>query len=364
MSNDVDIDKALATAPTHAPSGRELSKWERAINSTEERFAKVAGEGALVSFEREALFAMQHLTKANFTAEIAAKNPRSVYLAMTNVAATGLTLNPAYGLAYLVPRNGAIVLDISYKGLLQIATDTGSIAWGRAEVVYETDSFEYAGPAAAPIHRGNVFAKDRGAIIGAYCIAKTADGDILTEVMTMEQIETVRGASESWKRGEVGKKGPWEAYFSEMCRKAVIKRAQKTWPRTDRSQRLAHAVDVASDAEGGYTFEHHDANPIPQTLIGDSRQDECNEAAEQYSEAVQAIKAAIFKEDWQEMSDVWAMIPMAAQMALNLAPSKGGIFSTHERKCIKEKQQRRTLPADSQPYRPYEGPTESFYGDK
>lgn len=354
MSNEVDIDKALATAPTHAPSGRELSKWERAINSTEERFAKVAGDGALVAFEREALFAMQHLTKADFTTNVAAKNPRSVYLAMTNVAATGLTLNPAYGLAYLVPRNGAIVLDISYKGLLQIATDTGSIAWGRAEVVYETDSFEYAGPAAAPIHRGNVFAKDRGAIIGAYCIAKTADGDILTEVMTMEQIETVRGASESWKRGEAGKKGPWEAYFSEMCRKAVIKRAQKTWPRTDRSQKLAHAVDVASEAEGGYTFEQSGSeHQIPQTLIGDSRQDECNEAAEQYSEAVQALKIAIHKEDWQEMTDVWGMIPMAAQMALNLAPSKGGIFSTHERKCIKEKQQRRAVNMDSQNFQPF-----------
>src|SRR3546814_4153463 len=91
---------------------------------------------------------------------------------MINVASTGLTLNPAHGHAYLVPRDGAIVLDISYKGLIKIATDTGSVLWARAECVYGKDTFRYHGPAAMPEHEADPFS-ERGEIVGAYCIAKT-----------------------------------------------------------------------------------------------------------------------------------------------------------------------------------------------
>lgn len=346
MSSEIDIDKALEVAPTHAPSGRELSKWERAINSAEARFAAVAGTGSLVTFDREALFAMQHLTKSDFATKIASQNPRSVFLAMTNVAATGLTLNPAYGLAYLVPRDGAIRLDISYKGLLQIATDTGSIKWGRAECVYANDEFEYNGPAAAPVHKSKPFG-DRGEMIGVYSIAKTDDGDILCGVMTMEQLDTVRSKSDAWKRGGEGSRGPWESFPEEMAKKAVLKRDQKTWPRTDKSQKLAQAVEISNDADGGYTFER-DAAP-PAQLIGDDRKARCDEAAEQYEEAVNKIRASIYKEDWAGMTDAWAQIPSSAQMDLYLAPSRGGLFSTHERKCIKERQVHFTPPNEDFP---------------
>jgi recombination protein RecT len=348
MSNEIDIDKALEVAPTHAPSGRELSKWERAINSAEARFAAVAGTGSLVTFDREALFAMQHLTKSDFATKIASQNPRSVFLAMTNVAATGLTLNPAYGLAYLVPRDGAIRLDISYKGLLQIATDTGSIKWGRAECVYTNDEFEYNGPAAAPVHKSKPFG-DRGEMIGVYSIAKTDDGDILCGVMTIEQLDTVRSKSDAWKRGSEGSRGPWESFPEEMAKKAVLKRDQKTWPRTDKSQKLAQAVEISNEADGGYTFDQGDSHIPPANLLGEDRKQACDEAMEQYEEAVHAIKVAIHKEDWAEMTAVWAMIPMTAQMALNLAPTKGGVFSTHERACIKERQVRFTKPNDDFP---------------
>lgn len=340
MSNDtdtIDIDKALDAAPDTAPNGRPLAKWERAIEASRKRFDLIA-DGASVNYDREALFAMQHLIKSDYAMKIAEGNPKSVILAMANVAATGLTLNPAYGLAYLVPRDGAIKLDISYKGLLQIATDSGSILWGRADVVREADSFAYCGPAAAPEHKCNPFATDRGDIVGAYVIAKTHTGDILCGIMTRAELDTVRGKSDAWNRGKVGQKGPWEAFPEEMCKKAVIKRDQKTWPRTDQHKRLADAVEIANEAEGNYTFDHGGA--IPQNLIGDDRKDRHDDAAEQYAEAVQAVKLAIYRKDWPAMADAWAQVPQAAQMDLYLAPSKGGIFSTHERKCLHDNQRK------------------------
>lgn len=236
--------------PKQAPA---LKPYEMAIAKVEERFAQTA-EG--LTYDREKIFAMQALMKTDFAMETANKNPMSVQLAMLNVAATGLTLNPAYGLAYLVPRDKAIVLDISYKGLLRIATDTGSILWGRAEVVYAADTFTYNGPAAAPVHQANPFAKDRGEVIGAYCIAKTIDGDILTEVMDLAELEKIRGKSDLYKNR---KSGPWVEWFVEMCRKAVIKRAQKTWPHSERTEKLLDAIELVNAAEGGYTL---DAQPV------------------------------------------------------------------------------------------------------
>jgi phage RecT family recombinase len=336
MSNesDIDLDKALATTPETTPNGRPLAKWERAIEASRKRFEQIADK-SLVTYDRESLFAMQHLIKSDYAMKIAEQNPKSVILAMANVAATGLSLNPAYGLAYLVPRDGAIRLDISYKGLLQIATDTGSIKWGRADVVYKADSFVYNGPADAPEHRADVFAKDRGEIIGAYCIAKTCDGDILAGVMTLAELHTVRGASESWKRGAVGKKGPWENYFEEMAKKAIIKRDQKTWPKTDQHKRLNDAIQIANEAEGGYTFDHAGParvieSPPVKILPTDGAWDHIGDEAREYLEQRAAIVKDLYEAqgveaantyldglqlDAEETIAIWTLLPSPLRTA-------------------------------------------------
>lgn len=74
--------------------------------------------------------------------------------------------------------------------------------------------------------------------------------------------------------------------------------------------------------------------------IPDQRKERCDDAAEQYAESVEVIKAAIDTEDWITMTEAWGEIPASAQMDLYLAPTKGGVFTTHERKCIKERQVR------------------------
>lgn len=97
----------------------------------------------------------------------------------------------------------------------------------------------------------------------------------------------------------------------------------------------------------------HNDTP-PAALIADQRKQRCDEAAEQYAEAVEVIKDAIAREDWITMTEAWVEIPQAAQMDLYLAPSKGGIFSTHERKCVKEQQVREPAPVTDNPDFPLE----------
>lgn len=237
---------------------QNIAPYVGAIQKAKDRFAKVAGDA--VNYDKESIFAMQALMKTGFAMKVANENPQSVHLSMINVASTGLTLNPAHGYAYLVPRDGAIVLDISYKGLIKIATDTGSVMWARADLVYEHDDFTYHGPAAMPKHATNPF-KARGEIVGVYCIAKTRDGDILTEIMDMAELEKIRAKSMAYAKK---KAGPWVEWFEQMAKKAVIKRASKTWPYTARIERLMDAVEMANETEGGYDLE---AEAVP--LVND-----------------------------------------------------------------------------------------------
>lgn len=305
-----------------------IPAYEDAILSAKQDFQALAP--AELKYGDEEIFAMQMLTKTKFAMDCANNNPRSVQFAMINVASTGLTLNPAHGYAYLVPRDRAIVLDISFKGLIKIATDAGAIKWVRAECVHEFDEFIYHGPAKEPEIRTNPF-KDRGQIVGVYCIAKTVDGDILTEVMDMEAIYQVRSASTAYTKGNEGSRGPWESYFAEMCRKAVIKRARKTWPMSAQSERLNAAIEIANNSEGGYTFE-----PMTEEEKLAARVKVHDEALGRHSESVAFIKDRIEAQDWKAMTDEWRAIPQDDQTALWLAPTKGGCFSTAERTALRE----------------------------
>lgn len=311
----------------------DLAPYQGAIQKAKDRFVSIAGGPK--SYEVESIFAMQALMKTDFAMKTANQNPKSVQLAMINVASTGLTLNPANAYAYLVPRDGAIVLDISYKGLIKIATDAGSVVWARAELVHDGDEFEYHGPACAPIHKSNPF-KPRGDVIGVYCIAKTKDGDILTEVMDKAELEKIRSKSSAYSRIKNGKpdpSGPWVEWFDQMAKKAVIKRASKTWPYTDQSDRIGQAIEIANESEGGYIL-----NEPSDEEKAFKRQQEHDAALGRWFLHVQSIKEHLAQDnpDMHAVAEAWAEIPQNDQMALWLAPTKGGTFSTAERKAIKE----------------------------
>lgn len=195
--------------------------------------AKTVFESKLVSedinFESEAGFAIQTLMANDYALNIARTNRQSVIDAVTNVAAIGISLNPAKKQAYLVPRKGSICLDISYMGLIDLAVATGSILWAQCVIVYENDTFQLQGVDKQPIHTRDPFSKDKGAIQGAYSCVKTPQGDFLTHAMPISEIFAIRDRSEAYKKN---KSGPWVTDEGEMIKKTVIKQAFKYWPKT------------------------------------------------------------------------------------------------------------------------------------
>ena len=204
-----------------------LFKVDQLIYELEPAFKSVSVDKS-IAFAREAEFAIQAITATDYALKIARANPQSVRDAVTNIAAIGISLNPAKKQAYLVPRKGGICLVVSYMGLLDLAVQSGSILWGQAEQVFASDRFVMNGFDQPPTHERNPFATDRGALVGCYVVVKTKDGDYLTTTMTAAEVFAIRDRSDAYK---ISKSGPWVTDEGEMVKKTVIKRAAKTWPR-------------------------------------------------------------------------------------------------------------------------------------
>lgn len=201
-----------------------------------------------ITWQKEQQFAIQAFQKNDYLAKVAMGNHSSAQNAIINVAAIGITLNPAAKLAYLVPRDGGVHLDISYMGLLHLAQVSGAIQWGQCKLVHASDTYESNGLDKAPTHRYNAFG-DRGSVVGGYCTVKTAQGDYLTEEMSLAEIKQVEASSKA-------KNGPWQKWWDEMARKTIVKRASKYWPRCER---LDNAIDHLN-TDGGEGL----ADPVEQ----------------------------------------------------------------------------------------------------
>ena len=221
---------------------------EGLIKQCEPKFNQVSAfsESTQNAFSRESQFAMQIMGANDFLAKTAVNNQASLINAVVNVAAIGISLNPAEKEAYLVPRNGAVCLDISYVGLMRLATDTGQIAWVQSDIVYEKDHFRMAGLDKQPEHHFNAFDKDRGEAVGVYVTAKLASGDYLTDTMTSEEINAIRDKSQGHIAfmSKKARSSIWNDHWGEMAKKTVVKRASKYWPKSERLDQAIYHLNT------------------------------------------------------------------------------------------------------------------------
>ena len=200
-----------------------------------------------IKWQKESQFAIQQISKNDFSLKTAMNNQASLQNAIINVAAIGISLNPANKHAYLVPRDNSIVLDVSYMGLISIALSNSDFVAIEAKLVYESDTYQNNGAGNKITHTTNTFSKDKGAIVGAYCTAlKIVNGREywFVEEMSREELDKVKNTSKA-------KNGPWKTWESEMMRKSVVKRASKYW----QCGALNAAIDVINEHEGLYQEE-------------------------------------------------------------------------------------------------------------
>lgn len=197
-------------------------------------------------FQKEASFAMQIFQSNDYLMRM---TPDSIKNAIVNVSLTGLSLNPVLKYAYLIPRKGKCVLDVSYMGLAKILTDTGSVKNIEANIVYWGEPFQLERGTNPFIKHGLIEDPNtpKGEIRGAYSVATLNDGSKSIEWMDAPELLAIMARSESVKSG---KASPWKTDTSEMCRKTVIKRHYKYLPKSERAVLAATAIDIDHENNG------------------------------------------------------------------------------------------------------------------
>jgi len=136
-------------------------------------------------------------------------------------------------------------------GILKKMRNSGEMASISANVVYEKDSFTYELGDFEEI-RHKPFLGDRGKAIAVYAIARTKDGAIYREVMSVADVEKVRAASRAKDAG------PWVQWWDEMARKTVIRRIAKRLPS---SADLDSVLEHDNEASGFVQREAVDITP-------------------------------------------------------------------------------------------------------
>jgi len=124
--------------------------------------------------------------------------------------------------AHLIPYGNTCTLILDYKGMIELARNSGELSDWTAELVCDNDEFEY--------NMGQVtkhkidFRQPRGEMYAVYSCALFKDGTKSFCVMQKDEVDAVRAKSKA------GKSGPWVDWYNEMAKKTVIRRHSKTLP--------------------------------------------------------------------------------------------------------------------------------------
>lgn len=182
---------------------------------------------------------------------------QSIAQCLMQGAELGLELGGALGQAYLVPyktKDGSYTAQfiIGYRGLIQLARNSGSLESIAAHVVYRSDPFKVNLAEEEVIHDLDLSATDRkdGDIVAAYAIARffpppgRDKGAKQIEVMTRAQIDAIRN------RSRAGNFGPWVTDYAEMARKTVVRRLCKYLPLSPEIVRALEADSEPLEAAG------------------------------------------------------------------------------------------------------------------
>lgn len=155
--------------------------------------------------------------------------------AVVHCSQLGLEPNTPLGHAYLIPfenrKRGVTEVQIvlGYKGLVDLARRSGQIVSISAHEVCENDEFEFVYGLDEKLNHKPAM-KSRGDVVAFYAVAKLVGGGHAFEVMSAEQVNAIRDASQNYKFARDKGSTVWGAHYVEMGRKTVLRRLVKYLP--------------------------------------------------------------------------------------------------------------------------------------
>jgi recombination protein RecT len=186
---------------------------------------------------------MQLATVVQKNPDLLGCDPGSLLLAAYEAAELGVSLSPTLQLGYLIPYKGKAQFQISWRGLVQKAHETGCVKALYAEVVYANDKFERQ---YAP--KRNLFhapaGGDRGEEIGAYAHVEFVNGATDWEFCEKKLIERHR------KHSKQPDSLMWREFHEEAWKKTAIRILAKRLPMSNPGMvALAEVIERDAQAE-------------------------------------------------------------------------------------------------------------------
>jgi|GEM_PF-1850914 len=179
---------------------------------------------------------------------------QSIADCMLTMASLDLPLTKSLGYAALIPYGGICTVTIMYQGLGELMYRTGTIASVQTGVVYEGDKFDYELGSAPKLtySRGDGPATN-DTLTHAWCLIHNKVGPDSIEVMERSELDKVHRASKM-------PNGPaWKNWFSEMCRKAPMRRLAKTMQTAVGGIAQTTLAAALAHENAGYDLEHYQA---------------------------------------------------------------------------------------------------------
>lgn len=201
------------------------------------------------------------LTAVQMNPELLGADRRSLLGACMKAAQDGLLLDgrEAAPVIFNTKEGKKVQYMPMVGGILKKIRNSGELSSISAQVVYDKDHFEYELGDNESITHKPFLGEDRGKPIAVYAVAKTKDGAIYREVMSVSDVEKVRSASRA------GKFGPWVDWWDEMAKKTVIRRMAKRLPSSADLDQV-----IANDNEASGFVQQPARAPIDITPAPDS----------------------------------------------------------------------------------------------
>lgn len=220
--------------------------------------------------KKEAAFA---LAVINSSEALKKCSQESVLRSIVNAANIGLSLNPEAQECALIARRGECTLMPMYQGLANLAYKSGNVSSISTVEVRENDKYEFTPAEPTPVKHSFGFG-ERGKPVGYYTLIRYSDGSYQLETMSLEEVIKIRDKSDGYNYAKSKgreKNHPWFMWFSEMARKACLKRALK-YVNTANVEQLQKAVSIDNSDYGAPQWKKDKALYLLQTTTYDDEQ--------------------------------------------------------------------------------------------
>ena len=279
-TNGSNANQVATTQPKQGTLGEWLKERKDSFNQ-----ALPANTVNVDRFMQSAMLAITNPKMPN----LVKCSKESIFRSLKEAAAYGLELNGMLGQAYLIPYNEKGVmtchLQLGYKGIIALARRSNTIKTIAAEPIHENDIFEVElGMGRKLSHKIDIM-KERGEVIGYYCLVELCNGGSQFKVMSKKDIEKHRDKfSKAYDPKDAG--NIWNKNFDAMALKTVVIQALKLCPISIEAMdavikdERADLKDVTDDIE--YTVSDVSAETVETPAIEEPKEKQFGEPPKEY----------------------------------------------------------------------------------